>query len=142
MPSVLPWGSLHPGHTGTGKDEDMSLTPTQTRVAEALELGSTIDDCIAQGLCSRKSVLRWNVQAMREEYRATIAPPRLDVRRELDRLTPEAIQAVAACLRGTGKQTQLLAARFVLEAAMEAEADTPTGEDGAVAELRALLSVA
>ena len=28
------------------------------------------------------------------------------------------------------------------EAAMEAEADTPTGEDGAVAELRALLSVA
>ena len=57
-------------------------------------------------------------------------------------MTPEAIQAVAACLRGTGKQTQLLAARFVLEAAMEAEADTPTREDGAVAELRALLSVA
>ncbi len=54
----------------------MALTPTQTRVAEALELGSTIDECIAQGLCSRKSVLRWNIPALREEYRATTAPPR------------------------------------------------------------------
>ena len=120
----------------------MSLTPTQTRVCEALELGATLDDCIDRGLCSRKSILRWNIQGMREEYRATIAPPPLDVRKELRRLAPEAVMAVTACLRGDGKQTQLLAARFVLEAAMEAEPEGGSGEDEAVAELRALVAVA
>lgn len=120
----------------------MALTRTQTRVAEALELGATLDEVVAQGLCSHKSLTRWNIQEMREEYRATIAPPRLDVRRELDRLTPEAILAVGACLRGEGKQTQLLAAQFVLKAAMEVEAAPEEVEDEGVAELRNLLTLA
>ena len=82
-----------------------------------------------------------DVQALREEYRATMTPPRMDIRQELDRLTPEAIQAVASCLRGTGKQTQLLAARFVLEAGMEVEDATVRPDDAGVAELRDLLTL-
>mgnify|MGYP003677516252 FL=1 len=119
----------------------MPLSLTQLHVCEALELGSTLADCVERGLCSLKSARRWDVQALREEYRATMTPPRMDIRQELDRLTPEAIQAVASCLRGTGKQTQLLAARFVLEAGMEVEDATVRPDDAGVAELRDLLAL-
>ena len=119
----------------------MQLTPTQLRTMEALERGATIDEVIEWGLVSRKTILRWDVQSLREAYRQQIAPPRLNIARELDRLAPEAIQAVTSCLRGTGKQTQLLAARFVLEAAMQVEADADSQSDAAVQELRNVLQM-
>ena len=82
----------------------MPLSLTQLHVCEALELGSTLADCVERGLCSLKSARRWDVQALREEYRATMTPPRMDIRQELDRLTRRPSRQWRPAFEGRGSR--------------------------------------
>jgi len=119
----------------------MALTSVQRRVMQALEEGATIDEVIEQGLCSAKSISRWDISALRGEYRRTIAPPPPPpppVSVELPRPQPEALVALAECISGSGKQTQFIAARFVLEHGLSAEAGADTSGQEASADLAEL----
>ena len=121
----------------------MPLTLVQARVKAALEEGATLDECVDRGLCSRKSLSRWNISELRGEYRATIAPPpppAPPVSAQLARLQPQALAALAQCITGSGKQTQFIAARFVLDHGLQVEAGagSDAGDEQSSAELEEL----
>lgn len=132
---------MHPASVGHGEDI-VKLTKLQRRVAALLEEGHTIDAIVADGVVKKRTLKTWDLEEMTEAYRRSIAMPPQDVEMELRLLAGQALHTLRSCMAEGNPQTRLLAARYVLDAVRD-QVDRVGDDDGeAVAELRALLSVA
>tara|TARA_R100001460_G_scaffold2544_4_gene8166 strand:+ start:1092 stop:1493 length:402 start_codon:yes stop_codon:yes gene_type:complete len=131
---------MHPTPVGHGEDITM-LTKLQRRVAALVQAGHTIDSIVDEGIVQRRTLKTWDLEAVQEEYRRSIALPPQKVALEMRMLAGQALHTLRSCMAEGNPQTRLLAARYVLDAVIAQADGAGFDDDAGVAELRDLLTL-
>jgi|VirMetMinimDraft_7_1064189.scaffolds.fasta_scaffold66950_2 hypothetical protein len=131
---------MHPTTVGHGEDIIM-LTKLQRRVAALIHDGHTMDSIVDEGIVQRRTLKTWDLEAVQEEYRRSIALPPQEVAMEMRMMAGQALHTLRSCMAEGNPQTRLLAARYVLDAVIAQADGAGVDDDAGVAELRDLLTL-
>ena len=131
---------MHPATVGHGEDIIM-LTKLQRRVAALIHDGYTMDSIVDEGIVQRRTLKTWDLEAVQEEYRRSIALPPQEVAMEMRMMAGQALHTLRSCMAEGNPQTRLLAARYVLDAVIDQADGAGVDDDAGVAELRDLLTL-